>query len=411
LVERVLSQNISHHKIGSFRGVDSIDFNGTVGKSESREERLEMLWQYQIEKTRGYVIKSIAWNQENPDIVAVGYGWDDSDVDKGLICCWNMKNLEFPEKIFEIPSSVTSLGFSKQSPNLLAVGVHTGVIYLFNVASKSTDWIFDTKDLIGKHIGPVWSLKWIQRERGSDEKIEVLISCSSDGRVVQWTVRKGLQSLDLMKVKRVQSKLRKNQAKKENLRKNENGKISHLAPTISFDFNPKDGNTYIIGTEEGMIHRCSCSYNEQVLDTYEGHTGSVYSVKWHDSVENIFLSCSEDWTVRLWHQKVYQPVMTFQSSQLPVNHVQWSPYASSVFISVADSSIYIWDLQKSILDPVMTVPVLSGGKLKKLGFAPNSNSIFIGDSDGNIQIYKVHGFEGDSRTELIELIDASMKLN
>ena len=63
---------------------------------------------------------------------------------------------------------------------------------------------------------------------------------------------------------------------KENLRKNENGKISHLAPTISFDFNPKDGNTYIIGTEEGMIHRCSCSYNEQVLDTYEGHTGSVY---------------------------------------------------------------------------------------------------------------------------------------
>ena len=63
MVERVLSQNISHNKIGSFRGVDSIDFNGTVGKSESREERLEMLWQYQIEKTRGYVIKSIAWNQ------------------------------------------------------------------------------------------------------------------------------------------------------------------------------------------------------------------------------------------------------------------------------------------------------------------------------------------------------------
>ena len=34
------------------------------------------------------------------------------------------------------------------------------------------------------------------------------------GTQYQWTVRKGLQSLDLMKVKRVQSKLRKNQAKK-----------------------------------------------------------------------------------------------------------------------------------------------------------------------------------------------------
>ena len=103
--------------------------------------------------------------------------------------------------------------------------------------------------------------------------------------------------------------------------------------------------------------------------------------------------------------------MTFQSSQLPVNHVQWSPYATSVFVSVCDSSICVWDLQKSILDPVMTLPVLSGGKLKKIGFAPNSNSIFVGDSDGNIQIYKVHGFEGDTKTQLQELIEASLKLN
>jgi hypothetical protein len=36
---------------------------------------------------------------------------------------------------------------------------------------------------------------------------------------------------------------------------------------------------YLVGTEDGTIHKCSCSYNEQYLDTYRAHTGPVYKVK------------------------------------------------------------------------------------------------------------------------------------
>lgn len=31
---------------------------------------------------------------------------------------------------------------------------------------------------------------------------------------------------------------------------------------------------YLACTEEGYIHKCSCSYNEQVLETYTGHNVS-----------------------------------------------------------------------------------------------------------------------------------------
>ena len=55
-------------------------------------------------------------------------------------------------------------------------------------------------------------------------------------------------------------------------RKTESARISQFAPTTAFDFHPVDGNTYLVGTEEGAIHRCSCSYNEQTLDTYLGAT-------------------------------------------------------------------------------------------------------------------------------------------
>ena len=64
--------------------------------------------------------------------------------------------------------------------------------------------------------------------------------------------------------------------------------ISQHAPGLGFDFNPSDPNMsvdlnvwsltypslsrYLVSTEEGLIHKCSCSYNEQVLETYKGHT-------------------------------------------------------------------------------------------------------------------------------------------
>ena len=35
---------------------------------------------------------------------------------------------------------------------------------------------------------------------------------------------------------------------------------------------PPSLSRYLVCTEEGLIHKCSCSYNEQVLETYKGHT-------------------------------------------------------------------------------------------------------------------------------------------
>jgi hypothetical protein len=49
--------------------------------------------------------------------------------------------------------------------------------------------------------------------------------------------------------------------------------ISRMASGMCADFNPKDPSIYVCGTEEGSIHRCSVSYNEQYLDSYLGHSG------------------------------------------------------------------------------------------------------------------------------------------
>ena len=53
--------------------------------------------------------------------------------------------------------------------------------------------------LAEKHMDPVWQVKWVNKgaERG-----EALVSISTDGRVVEWGMKKGLASTTLMVLKR-----------------------------------------------------------------------------------------------------------------------------------------------------------------------------------------------------------------
>lgn len=41
---------------------------------------------------------------------------------------------------------------------------------------------------------PIWQLQWIEQDRGTtgDDKREILVSISADGRIAKWVIRKGL---------------------------------------------------------------------------------------------------------------------------------------------------------------------------------------------------------------------------
>jgi dynein intermediate chain 1, axonemal len=70
--------------------------------------------------------------------------------------------------------------------------------------------------------------------------------------------------------------------------------LSGLAGGCCFDFNKTSEHLFIVGTEEGKIHKCSKAYNSQYLDTYEGHYMAVYGVRWNHFHPRVFLSSSAD---------------------------------------------------------------------------------------------------------------------
>ena len=61
------------------------------------------------------------------------------------------------------------------------------------------------------------------------------------------------------------------------------GVVSRISGGLCFDFPLGDITQYLAGTEDGIIHKCSVSYNDQVLDNYYGHVGAVYKVWGHSS--------------------------------------------------------------------------------------------------------------------------------
>ena len=102
----------------------------------------------------------------------------------------------------------------------------------------------------------MWQVKWVVKERSMGEnKTEHLVSISVDGRILQWSIRKGFESSQLMKLKRMitpktqekrttKTKGRVNPTSTANLNPGlgEEAYISQHAPGMGFDFWPQDSN-------------------------------------------------------------------------------------------------------------------------------------------------------------------------
>lgn len=106
---------------------------------------------------------------------------------------------------------------------------------------------------------PASQVKWIDR---GHERDEPLVSISTDGRVTQWSIAKGLEFVDLMKLKRIPRKPMEGPASAASNGATANGTagksaaaaagehdafISRLTSGMSFDFSGRDERIYIAG--------------------------------------------------------------------------------------------------------------------------------------------------------------------
>nr|XP_055069609.1 dynein axonemal intermediate chain 4 isoform X1 [Misgurnus anguillicaudatus] len=416
VMERVVLENIFQPKLAAYRQLPVIEDPDRVQPEmeveswtdqNSLSPFLERLWAFRCELTVGRNISSMTWNKRNPDLLAVGYGeFDFKDQKSGLVCCWSLKNPMWPERIFHCESGVTALDFSACNASQLAVGMYDGSIAVYNVQSREQTAIIDKSDSANMHTGPVWHLKWILNEKGRSggDKEEILICVSADGQISKWLLRKDLKRTELMKLRKTKDRDEKS-TKLSTCKSKYDVPISRLGSGLCFDFNPKDSNIYLAGTEEGEIHKCSYSYNEQFLDTYQAHKGPVYKIRWSPFNPDVFLSCSSEWTIQLWKHDLLTPILSFTSSQKAVYDVVWSPHCATVFGAVSEGKVEIWDLRFNILDPTIVSMTSPEMKPTSLLFTSETDCVLVGDSEGDVSVFKLKNFTTGDSTQVDALED------
>nr|XP_057915864.1 dynein axonemal intermediate chain 1-like [Doryrhamphus excisus] len=367
LFERMVNQNTFNEIAQDFRY-----FEDAADEFREQEGTLLPLWKFQYDKARIMSVTSLCWNHIYPDFFGVGLGsYDFSKQGRGMLLFYTLKNSTFPEYIFPTSSGVLCLDIHKQHSYLVAVGFYDGCVCVYNLKKNGLDPEYKSTVNSGKHSDPVWQVRW-----QNDNSLN-FYSVSCDGRVVSWTIMKNelvfTDALRLILTDRVSDGL---------------DGIEELitASGTSCDFHRQIDTLFLVGTEEGKIHKCSKNYSSQYLETYDAHNMAVDTVKWNPYHSKVFISCSSDWTVKIWDHDYKAPMFTFELNA-SVGDVAWAPYSSTVFAAVTtDGLVHVFDLAINKYQAICQQPVVSKKKTKltHIEFNPIHPVVIVGDDRGSV---------------------------
>ncbi|KAK1795746.1 hypothetical protein P4O66_001225 [Electrophorus voltai] len=204
-------------------------------------------------------------------------------------------------------------------------------------------------------------------------------------------------------------------------------RIFHCESGVTaLDFSTCSPSQLAVGMHDGSIAIYNVQSTEKtpVIDSSDcahKHTGPVWQVRWVENEHgpggedkretlisvsadgriskwflrkgldgiDVFLSCSADWTIQLWRQDLFTPILGFTSTHKAVHDIEWSPRWATVFGAVNEGRLEIWDLGSSILDPIIVSVARPGVKLTSLLFATQTDCVLVGDSGGQVSVYKL----------------------
>ncbi|KAI9017369.1 WD40-repeat-containing domain protein [Gaertneriomyces semiglobifer] len=337
------------------------------------------LWRFIYEKERKKQVTSLCWSSRFSDFFTVGYGsYDFSKQGPGMIAGFTLKNPSYPEFLYTTDAGVMCLDIHPQHPSMLAVGFYDGSVAVYSLQEKTDGPIFKSS-IQGKHADPVWQVCWQKDDLDGNANF---FSISSDGRVTQWTLLKTeLNNTDVIRLRLGMSSIHANGVERP---MDEDDGIAGTAGGSCFDFQNKLDHVFVVGTEEGKIFKCSKEYNNQYLMTFEGHQMAIYNVRYNKFLNNIFLSASADWTVKLWDHDEPKPIMSYDLGA-SVGDVAWAPYSSTVFAAVtADGKVFVFDLNENKYEPICEQQIVRKTKLTHIVFNPFEPVILVGDDKGTV---------------------------
>ncbi|CCM00365.1 uncharacterized protein FIBRA_02395 [Fibroporia radiculosa] len=358
IIQRALNDNYDYvrdYTIGAESGVDD---------SEGRRVKcICAFWDERYGKNRS--VTDISWSPKYPELSCASYNKNPAALNEpdGIVAVWNLHLLERPEFIFHSQSDVLSVTFSPFHSNLIFGGTYSGQILLWDTRSKHLP-VLKTPLSAAGHTHPVYAM---QMHNHRQETLEL--------------VHAG------------------------------HNKTGEVAIT-TLDFPDNETTTFWVGTEEGNVYqanrydRAGAKAGLNQYDVYKGHSGPVMGLHFHPlpgpvDFSDMFLTCSVDWTVKLWRAKslakpsttanVISPIYSFDEADDYVYDVKWHPSHPALFGAVDGSGRFdVWNLNIDTEVSTVSTVVGSGRALNKLQWdRKDGRRAALGGSDGKLYIYDI----------------------
>ncbi|EKM50422.1 uncharacterized protein PHACADRAFT_263710 [Phanerochaete carnosa HHB-10118-sp] len=397
IIQRALNDNYDYvrdYTIGTETGAD-----------DSEGRRVKRLCEFYDERHgKNRSITDVGWSPKYPELCCASYNKNPAALNEpdGIVAVWNMHLLERPEFVFHSQSDVLSVTFSPFHSNLIFGGTYSGQILLWDTRSKHLP-VLKTPLSAAGHTHPVYAMQMVGTQNAHN-----LITSSTDGMVCSWLVDMLAQPQETLELVHAGH--------------NKTGEVA--ITTLNFPYN--ETTTFWVGTEEGNVYqanrydRAGAKAGLNQYDVYKGHSGPVMGLHFHPlhgpvDFSDLFLTCSADWTVKLWRAKslakpstsanIVAPLYSFDEADDYVYDVKWHPAHPAVFASADGSGKFdLWNLNSDTEVPVVSTTVGQGRAINKLQWDhKDGRRAALGGSDGKLYVYDIGDMALPRETEWADL--------
>ncbi|XP_042642742.1 cytoplasmic dynein 2 intermediate chain 2 isoform X2 [Tyto alba] len=349
-------------------------------------------------------VTSVSWNATG-SVVACSYGRLDSgdwSTDKSYVCTWNLDRRgldpQRPDLVVDVPSSVMCLAFHPAQPSLIAGGLFSGELVVWDTSRAEDPVIWRTGMTDDTHTDPVYQVNWLPDTKHRSHSR--LLSASTDGKILVWREeRDGRLALTEGFALVAQQIPRSAQLKKF-------ARGEAAVGVTSLSFSHFDPCLFVVGVEGGYSLRCSTAAAAPALHrpgssvplrapaelAFSPHGGPVYSVSCSPFHRNLFLSCGTDGQVHLHSMLQTQPLISLQLSKKYLFCVRWSPVRPLVFAAASgEGDVHLCDFEKSPQKPALSLKQAAGGcPVYCLEFnIKQTRLLAAGDATGAVKIWQL----------------------
>ncbi|XP_068561833.1 cytoplasmic dynein 2 intermediate chain 2 [Cebidichthys violaceus] len=361
--------------------------------------------QHASAQERGLHVTSVSWSCTG-SVIACAYGRiDDGDwsTERSCVCTWNLDRRSLNPKqadlVIDVPTAVTALCCHPNQPALIAGGLYSGEVVVWDTSRTQDPVLVQTGMSADGHREPVYEVAWVPLQKKGE--FGVLSACSG-GRVLLWTVDSDLGSLVL---NAGYALVRQQVPHSSNTSFKARG--SSTVGVTSLALSPWDPDTFLVGSEGGLLLRCSFSSQTPAAAPSEGHnmtlrapavflfrplSGPVHSIHCSPFHRNLFVSAGTDGLAHVHSLLQANPLLSLRVSDSYVFQVQWSPTRPLVFVAATgQGEVQIFDLGRRSLRPAATIePGGADRAATCLAFnSQNPHLLALGKTNGTVCIWQL----------------------